>query len=136
MDYVAWRFWTDIGQTFATVAIGIYVWWDKRGIKTTQRFEALETWKTEKTPVIEDLIEEKETRGAACARHQDRTSKLEIDQRSLQIDISHLPNRQDQAELSKQIVGLTEKLATLDGRLIGINRAVDLLNQHHLRISE
>ena len=49
-------------------------------------------------------------------------------------DVGKLPERHELTDLSSQIVSLTEKLGKLDGRLAGINRAVDLLNQHHLRV--
>lgn len=136
LDYSAWRFWIDIGHTCLTLALGGYVWVDKRQVKTTERFSKLETWQTEHAPAIKTLIEAEAKREAGCEKHKERTEKLELDQKEMQIDIRHLPSRQDLADLSKQIGGLTEKLGTLDGRLTGINRAVDLLNQHHLRISE
>lgn len=136
LDYSAWRFWTDIGHTCLTLGIGVYVWWEKRRAKTAERFRKLENWQLEHTPTIEDLVKSKDTHKSGCERHKERTEQLEIGQKEMQSDIRHLPSRQDLADLSKQIGGLTEKLGTLDGRLTGINRAVDLLNQHHLRISE
>ena len=55
-------------------------------------------------------------------RHEERTTTLEA-------DYKHLPNQKDLADLNANI-------SELSGRLKGINRAVDLLNQHHLRASE
>ncbi len=46
------------------------------------------------------------------------------------------PTRDEVKDLSDKLGGLGEKLSRIDGRLTGINRAVDLLNQHHLRTSE
>ncbi len=60
--------------------------------------------------------------GDRCHRHQERTTTLEV-------DYKHLPSQKDLADLNANI-------SELSGRLGGINRAVDLLNQHHLRTSE
>ncbi|HFQ80984.1 MAG TPA: DUF2730 family protein [Desulfobacterales bacterium] len=54
--------------------------------------------------------------------HEERTTTLEA-------DYKHLPSQKDLADLNANI-------SELSGRLQGINRAVDLLNQHHLRVSE
>jgi cbb3-type cytochrome oxidase subunit 3 len=50
--------------------------------------------------------------------------------------IPFMPSRRDLDKLGAKIESLVEKLGTLDGRLSGINRAVDLLNQHHLKIGD
>ena len=136
IDYTAWRFWVDIGQTAVTAAIGLYVWWDKRSLKTAARFAKIENWQAEKGPLIDAQQISNTERGESCTRHKGRTTALEKAQQAMQADLEHLPAREDLADLAKEIGRLTEKLATLDGRLTGINRAVDLLNQHHLRITE
>lgn len=136
VDYVAWRFWIDIGQTAATVAIGVYVWWDKRQTQGGQRINRLEAWQIEQGPKITALADVVAARSDRCARHEERTNKLESEHQVMQANLQNLPDKDDLAELAKQIGRLTEKLATVDGRLTGINRAVDLLNQHHLGIGK
>jgi len=42
------------------------------------------------------------------------------------------PTRPEISALTAQLQSLGQKLSHLDGRLTGVNRAVDLLNQHHL----
>ena len=51
---------------------------------------------------------------------------------AIETGVHKLPERSELQELSNKIGRLTEKLGKLDGRLTGINRAVDLLNQHHI----
>ncbi len=51
----------------------------------------------------------------------------------IETGIPALPTRTEFQDLSGKIEKLTEKLGKVDGRMIGLNRAVDLLNQHHLR---
>jgi len=53
----------------------------------------------------------------------------------LEANVHALPSRAEFICLSKDIKDLTEKLGTVDGRLGGINRAVDLLNLHHLKVN-
>lgn len=136
IDYTAWRFWIDMGQTAATVAIFCYVWWDKRSLKTAARTAKIERWQTEKGPLIDTLKASNTERDGRCARHRGRIDALEKAQQALQADVKHLPTRKDLADLSGKIGQLTEKLANLDGKLTGIDRAVNLLNEHHLRIGE
>lgn len=52
---------------------------------------------------------------------------------NLKDGVAKLPTREEVLELGKTISRLTETVGNLNGRLTGINRAVDLLNQHHLR---
>lgn len=121
-NYPAWRFWFDVAQLLGTIAIAVYVWWDRR----KKRFTTLEQTVAAHDTYLKNLGTEKKERKKDCEAHKKRTTDLEK-------DVHHLPSRQELTELSGKIGSLTEKLGTLDGRLTGINRAVDLLNQHHLR---
>ncbi len=124
-DYSALRFWFSVVQWLLTLAIGIYVLFDKR----KKRIAALETTVRDQGKSIADLEKESDKRDENCGNHKKRTSVLEI-------DIRDLPSRTELSDLAKMIGSLTEKLGTLDGRLTGINRAVDLLNEHHLKESK
>lgn len=134
LDYTALRFWMDVFQLVATAAIGVYVWWDKHRTKVNERFAAIEEWQEQHEPKITALTDAEDDRDASCNRHKERTSKLEIDQREIQSDIRHLPGKRDIDNLTGQISALNAKLGQLDGRLTGINRAVDLMNQHLLKV--
>ncbi len=67
---------------------------------------------------------------------EDRGEKSNNRLAALESNVNALPSRDEVRELSDKIGRLSEKLGRVDGRLIGINRAVDLLNQHHLRMPE
>ena len=148
-DYTAWRFWFDVVQVAGTAAIGLYLWWDRRSKARDKRLTDLEetvvthhnsidNLKKSVEPIdaiqkmvgdhdnsVESLEKDEEERKADCKEHHQRTKMLEL-------GIRELPSRDELNTLSKNIGDLTEKLGKLDGRLTGINRAVDLLNQHHL----
>ena len=126
-DYTAMRFWFDVLQLAGTAAIGAYVWWDRRKKANEKRFCALEEVVSSHAVSLGSIVAAKEKKDLDCERRLLRITELER-------DVHHLPSREEISKLSDQIGSLTEKLGTLDGRLTGINRAVDLLNQHHLRI--
>lgn len=133
--YAALKFWFDVVQAAGTVAVAIYVWWGRRKKDTEKRFKALEDKAVTQEASISDVAKDVAERKTGCGDHKQRTEVLEKGHTSLQAEVNHLPSRHDLSDLSKQIGSLTEKLGTLDGRLGGINRAVDLLNQHHLGVS-
>lgn len=66
---------------------------------------------------------------------REQKGKLEGKIATLGENVHSLPPRSELKDLSDKIGSLSEKLGHLDGRLSGINRAVDLLNQHHLRVN-
>lgn len=134
LDYTALRFWMDVGQTVGTVAIGVFVWWDKHRTKIAKRFADLETWKGEHVPRVDALETAIEEMQEKCSSHQGQTGQLDRGMISVQAELRHLPGKHELDTLSVRISDLTEKLGNLDGRLTGINRAVDLMNQHLLKV--
>jgi hypothetical protein len=73
----------------------------------------------------------KECKREAVEQDKDATSRLG----TLEADVHALPARPEVQALGDKIEKLTEKLGHLDGRLTGINRAVDLIHQHLLRVN-
>ncbi len=74
---------------------------------------------------------------AGCGKSRERADeKAGVRLNGLETNVHALPSRVEFVELGNKIERLSEKLGTVDGRLTGINRAVDLLNQHHLRVNE
>lgn len=136
LDYTALRFWIDIGQTLATVAIGVYVWWDKYKLKTASRIDRLEAWKVAREPVITGLLEDMRKRNEQYARHRGRTEQLERDYKEVVTDIRHLPDKDAVIQLTQQIGSLSTRLGELKGKLDGVDHIVELLNEHHLRDSK
>lgn len=115
IDYGAWKFWLDVVQAVATMLLGIYVWLTNRHRVTIDKISALEN----------KLDERHDRQKLNCGHHKDRTTCLEV-------NMEHLPKSKDMASLGMSVNDLIGKLSKLEGRLEGINRAVDLLNRHHL----
>lgn len=134
IDYTAWRFWVDMAQIAATVIVCIYVWWDKRQGKVAQRFAVLESWKSEHEPRVEALETAIEGMQDQCLTHQSQTGQLDRGMIAVQAELRHLPGKKEIDMLIRQISDLNEKMGRMDGRLTGINRAVDLMNQHLLKV--
>lgn len=67
-----------------------------------------------------------------CCNHQrmEETDKLIFTKlERLQVEVGRLPDRREITNLDKTMNALAEKLGNLDGRMSGINRAVDLINE-------
>lgn len=64
------------------------------------------------------------------------SAKTIADVEALKLQVAKLPDRKEIQEFTNNVVSLNSALGELKGRLEGINRAVDLMNQHHLRESE
>ena len=121
IDYEAWRFWLGILQFVGTIVIGVYVWWTNREKVNRKRFAQLEA-DVKKRLTAEALKEVEKARDVQCEKHQVRTTELEHSLRSM-------PNRSEIAGLSEEINHLTNKLGRLEGRLDGLNRVADLINE-------
>jgi hypothetical protein len=109
------RFWFDVGQLIGTALLGVYVYVSNRHRVTNKRISETD----DRVTALEKKIDKR------CLEHQAQTERIGA-------ELRHLPSTADIRDLSAQLTVLTEKLGHLDGRLTGINRAVDLLNQHHI----
>lgn len=121
-DYTAWRFWLDVLQVAGLVALGLYSWWRDREKVTAKRFQALEKDVATRVTAA-DLKSMEEKQAERCGRHKARTGQLEM-------DVRQLPGRAEIVGLSSDIRALTEKMGRMEGRLEGLNRLADLINEH------
>jgi hypothetical protein len=64
-----------------------------------------------------------------CATRKTQIETLEKNGASLKMQLEHMPNHQDIKELYGRMDLLNGSLSELNGRLVGINRAVDLINE-------
>ncbi len=128
-NYDALRFWFDVVQLAGTIGIGIYVWWDRRKKSNNKRFNSLEEIVSSHELSINQIAADKERKDTECDRRLQRITELEH-------DVLRLPSRDEISKLSDQIGSLSKELSELSGRLSGINRAVDLLSEHHLKESK
>jgi hypothetical protein len=128
MDYTAWRFWFDVMQVAATVFIAIYVWWTNREKVNARRFAALEKEVANRV-TSEALTAIRRERDRQCEKHQERTDKAEEDITRVALEVRHLPSHKDIAALSSNISELHGSIQHFAGRLEGLGRAVDLVNE-------
>lgn len=128
IDYTAWRFWIDLLQIGGLIALGVYSWWRDREKVTSKRFAALERQVSDRlSSTAHSSIEER--RDGDCSAHKARTAEIEIGLSRVGSEIRNMPNRQEMAALSHDITLLTSQIGRLEGRLEGINRVADLMNE-------
>ena len=128
MDYAAGKFWLDIAVLIGVAANTLYTWWANRAKVTSRRFAALEKEVAERISK-EDFKDAKRQKDQDCAKHKDETKGLEQAYHTLSREVDKLPSRSEIKELSDSMRTLTEKIGNLDGRMSGVNRAVDLINE-------
>jgi len=104
-DYPAAGFWFNVGQWVFNCFIAICLWLSRKSAATNKR---LKTVNAELSSRIDDA-EKKIIR--ACS------------------DLEHLPDQHQFYKLGEDITALRSELSELRGRLTGINRAVDLINE-------
>ena len=101
MDYEAWRFWAGVAQMFFNIAIAIAVWSGKKRQAAKKYVDTL-----------------------VC-----RIERAEKDVIGIKAEISSLPDQRRFDALSADINRLTSEIGELRGRLGGVNRVADLMNQ-------
>lgn len=104
MDYPVVKFWMDVAQFALTIAVWLYVWQSNRHRVTAERIEAIEEVQAAQGRSLERLDEH----------------------------IRHLPGHSDVGGIYKRIDDVHGDLRQVVGRLDGLSRAVDLINQHLL----
>ena len=121
MDYDGMRFWFDVAQLIGTLLIAVYVWWSNREKVTAGRFLKLEKEVAER--ITSEALDKR------CATHLERTARAESTITQIKAEVTHLPSHHDLEQLSLRIGTLGGQMERLSGRLEGINRAVDLVNE-------
>lgn len=127
-NYPLWKLLLDLVQMLCTGGIGIYVWWTNREKVTSARFAALEKEVAERLKKA-DLDEARQSRDGQCAEHKRRTDTLAQAYDHLHIEVSRLPDRREITNLDNSMKDLIKQLGQLEGRISGINRVADLMNQ-------
>lgn len=128
IDYTALWFWLNVGHLVITAAIGVYVWWANREKVTAGKFARLEKQVGERITRGE-LEEFKTEQKERLGRH--RKEMVDMANRLIRIesDICHLPGQQAIENLGNRITALHGSLSEFSGKLQGVHRAVDLINQ-------
>lgn len=104
LDYKAAGFWFGVGQWVFNGLVALYLLISRRATATNQRVDALGT---------RMYISEKEIL-------------------QLRSDLSHLPDQAKFERLGNKITDLTKELGEFKGKMDGINRVVDLINEHFI----
>ena len=128
VNYPQWKFYLDLLQMLGTVCVFIYVWWTSREKVTAQRFTALEK-EVAKRLKPSDLDIAKAARDRLCGEHKAKTDDLTKAYDHLHIEVSRLPDRREITNLDNSIKDLTKELGNLEGRITGLNRVADLMNE-------
>jgi hypothetical protein len=109
----AWRFYFQAIQFVGTILLGVYVWLSNRHRVTVDKIEAV---KAENSKGLEK----------ARTRMDGHDTRLTC----IETEIRALPKGTDIAALSNRLAVQNALLKYLAGRLKGIGRAVDLINEH------
>jgi hypothetical protein len=127
-DYSAARFWFDIVQVGGLIALGVYSWWRDREKITAKRFKALEE-DVRSRATQAALAEIEAQRITRCEAHTRRVTDAESAISRVGTEMRHMPSRDELRHLADGMSELSEKLGKVEGRLEGINRAADLMNE-------
>lgn len=112
VDYEKWRFWIYVSQALMTLSGWAWALFSSRRKAVAKQFSGIK----------QDLADQREK--CVC-----RIDKLEDDQIIIKKDIEKLPSFADLNDLGKKIAKLDKTMGELTGRLEGINRAVDIVNE-------
>lgn len=134
-NYPALQFWFNIIQFILTGLLALYVHRVSKQKAAESRFKKMEA-NVSGLPTKTDLETLKGEICGNCEKHQDRTDDIEkrtalVEMRTLElkVELDHLPTQNQFNELNKSISSLSSELQNTQGRLEGINRAVDLINE-------
>ena len=122
MDYRAAGFWFAVGQGVFNVIVVIWMAISRKHQANNKRVKDLED--SNATKITEKKAKELiDSKFDGCADHRKRTERLER-------EISNMPSRPEIQRLNDNIGTLSQDIGKLQGQLGGVNRAVDLINQH------
>lgn len=127
-NYTAWRFWVDMVVLAFVILNTAYTWWSNREKVNSKRFKTLEGDVAQKVTSqdVKDLI----AGHVPGCPNAARTSEVEKTLLQVKGEIRNMPTRPEIQGLNNNITALTSELGQVKGRLDGINRVADLMNQH------
>lgn len=126
-EYAKYQFYFNIFQFALTCAVAVGAWW-----RTREKADAASI-NAAKVEMQKRQEKAKADRDELCKQHKAETAgaanRLHELYSHLHDEISHLPAKAEFRDLSETMKHLTERIGNLDGRMSGVNRAVDLINQ-------
>ena len=123
-----WQLWLAAAQFIWGVALTVYVWRATRKKAREQMIQDIKASISER-PTRGDLADAVQTIETRCQQRKITIGQLGDATRDLRNDIAHMPTHQDIKAISRDMNGLRSAISELNGRLSGINRAVDLINE-------
>lgn len=105
IDYKAAGFWFSVGQWAFNVIVAFYLFTSRKHAATNSRVDALTV----------------------------RVEATEKDVISVKSGIKHMPDHDEITQLRSDITDLIGTIGETKGRLDGINRAVDLINEYLIK---
>ena len=126
--YLAWQFWLQMVMFIGIVANGVYSWWSNREKVTAGKFTDLEKDVARRVTeqALKDLNADRELR---CNAHQKRTGDLALSVNTLTAEMKALPGHANLNKLHGRVDAVQKELSTMNGRLEGIGRTVELINE-------
>lgn len=115
--YPALQFWFSFVHAFLTVMLFVYTRRVTKQKVAEERFQK-----------IEDALLNKADAGD-CKKRNARIIAVETKVSEIKVELIHLPSQGQFTELNRGIQSLNGELRNTQGRLEGINRAVDLMNE-------
>ena len=112
IDYNAWRFWIGVSQMLFNLGVAGYLWFSRRHQATIRLVETT-----------------KQELGG-------RMDAAERDIVQVKADLRHMPTQAQIRELNLNMGTLAATLEGVKGRLEGINRVADLMNEHLINQQE
>lgn len=126
VNYQALQFWFSIVQGVLTLLMFLYVRRVARQKANEQRLKKIEDELIQRVKPG-DLAKLKTEMNLSCEKHKVSTAHIESRTTELKTELGGLPSQFN--ELTKSMAALSGQLQNTNGRLEGINRAVDLINE-------
>ena len=121
MNYPALMFWFNAVHAIFTLCLAFFAWRVAKQKATESRFRKLEAEMAERA-TKKDLVSLRCEIEDGCELHQRRVAAMEL-------ATARMPTQVQIDSLQKSIVDLSGALSNTQGRLEGVNRAVDLINE-------
>lgn len=108
MDYSALDFWWKVSITIINMAIGLYLFWDRKNDATTKRIEKME--------------------GEVDRRLDDHGGRL----MRVETQVEHLPKVQDMEKLYDRVRTVDQRTGHMEGEFREVRRTLGLIHEYLL----
>jgi hypothetical protein len=122
-DYTAWRFWFEVGDWAFDFAVLFFVWMRTRSKSIEAKIMNVAA---SSSTQLEDYRQKMAT---LCGQRLEKIESIASDQQNIKLEMAHMPSHRDIKDLSARMDMLHGGIKELSGRLSGMNRAVDLINE-------